>query len=108
MKGEVFVGMINNHAKVINAQGDTMNAQGAKITTHQQALAYISTRQKAEEQVKTAGRFSMLWTPLREVFIPGSFKAAVDAAQKALLAPPAPVKAAESKIDIKPVQEPGK
>jgi hypothetical protein len=97
MKGEKFVGMLDNHARVINSQARLLGRL-------QDAIAYLGTRESAEQAVKTAGRFSMLWVPLREVFLPGSYKKAVDAAQRALLAPqPAP--AQEPKIDIKPAPE---
>lgn len=98
MRDGTLIPLLNNHGEIINAHA-------GQLGTHQQALAYLSTRQKAEEQVRTANRFSLLWTPLREVFAPGSFKAAVDAAQKALLNPPAPIRPHPAKIEVKPVTE---
>lgn len=79
MKGEKFVTMLNNHAHVINAHA-------RQLDRHQATLAALVTRDNAREQVLTASRFSMLVVGLREVFLPGTYKKAVDAAQKALLA----------------------
>jgi hypothetical protein len=90
MKGETFVGMLKNHAEVINNHA-------ARLDKTAQALAYLSTRRLAEEQAR-AGRFALVWIPLREMFRPGSFMKAVEALQQALLNPQAP-----AKVEVKPI-----
>jgi hypothetical protein len=90
MKGEVFIGKLQNHAVVINKHA-------AMLNQHQQGVAYLSTRMDAAEQVLTASRWSFLRVALREVFRPGSFLKALDEAQQALLAPLPAKKAQEPK-----------
>jgi hypothetical protein len=82
MKGEKFIAMLNNHAQVINHQGD-------KLERLTKAAAWLTTRKQAEAAQLT-GRFSLVWITLREIFSPGAYNRAVDAAHKALLAPKPP------------------
>lgn len=90
MKGETFIGMLKTHAAAINNHA-------ARLDKTSQALAYLSTRRLAEEQAR-AGRFAMVWLPLREMILPGSFLKDVEARQQAMLNP----QAAPGKVEVKP------